>query len=365
MSNNLFIKIASNQFYAVALLITIVVFWHFPSYDVILVLKERSLGWDAIFLQSKEPFIDHSHLYHEGSHEAKLTFRFVPAIIMNILCLDNRLKVIIFQFLAMVLFYFLLLLILNQFLKDRIKALVFAMPICFVVAGHAYASNYIGYFETLALDFLLMAVLFRNKIYAIIPLLLAYFTDERALIASPAIFLTNVFEKNSFENIKSIFKGFLFFSNVSLFISWGLYFLIRFFLVAVFDLKTITEGTNNFFDQISATFYTIYIGLECFVVPFILIIFRLLKKRIYSFTVLLILSFLLVFYVAQSVADIDRSMCYAILILLSILVLLDKLYSKETVYKIIALVTIVNMLYDGSYPLLAQLYRMKFITHSI
>lgn len=360
-----FKRIVSSPLNAALTLVIIVLFWSFPSYDVPIFLHQFDRHWATIFLQVKEPFVNHNYLYEYGSHAEKLAFRFVPAVILNILHIDSLIPALIFQFFTMVFFYYMLILAFNKLFQDRNKAFVFALPICFVIAGHVYISDYTAKFDTLALAFCLMAFLFRNKIYVIIPLLLAYFTDERALIASPAIFLINLLEKNSFENIKSIFNGGLFVSNIYLFISWTIYFIVRYFLGIVFGLTCGTGGINLFFEQINSTVHTVYVGLEGFIIPFVLVAISLFKKRIYSFTILFILSFLLIFYVAQSVLDINRSMSYVILILILILMLFDKLYSKETVYKILAWVIVINILYDEAYPFLAQLYRMKFITHSI
>lgn len=360
-----FVAIASNPFLAALTLSFIVLFWSFPSYDIAFVTNEMDECWKGIFLQSREPFVDHTHLYEDGSHNEKLGFRFVPPLIFQLLHINSLIPALIFQFATVILFYYLLILVMNKFFQDRIKAFFFTLPICFVVAGHVYASDYRGIFDTLALDFLLMAILVRTKSIVVIPLLLAYYTDERAIIASSALFLINVLDKNSFEKTGAILKELTSFSNSCLIISWILYGIIRYMLSVTFGLTSGTGGTNLFIHQIDKTFYTLYVGLEGFLIPFVLIIFLLLKKRIYTFTFLLVSSFLLVFYAAQSVVDIGRSMSYVLLILIIILILLDKLYSKETVYRIITWVIIISLLYDEYYPLLAQLYRMKFITHSI
>jgi len=360
-----FTTIASNPVLATIILVAIVLFWSFPSYDIAIYTNEMSENWDSIFLQAKEPFVNHNHLYAHGSHAEKLAFRFVPPVILSILHMDNLLAALLFQFLTLILFYYLLICVLNKLLTDKIKAFLFALPICFVIAGHVYISDYRGIFDTLALDFLLIAILFRDKIYVIVLLLLAYFTDERALIASPAIFLINIFTANSYENIKSTIKSLLYSSNIYLLVSWILYLLIRFSLFLAFGLSTGTGDIGLFIVQINKTFFTFYIGLEGFIIPFFLTGFFLLKKRIYTFFILTVFSFLLIFYAAQSVIDITRSMSYLILFIILITLLIDKFYVKETSVKIIAWVIILNILYDDSFPLLAQIYRMKFITHTI
>ena len=359
-------KITSTPSRAALILTDIVLFFSFPSYDVALVTNEMDAHWDAIFRQAKEPFVNHNHWYAEGTHEAKLSFRFVPAIIFNILRIHSLVPALVFQFLTVVLFYYLLILIFNKLFEDRTKAFCFALPICFIISGHVYISDYRGIFDTLALVFLLIALYFRNNIYVVIPLLLAYFTDERALIASPGLFLINIIERNSFEKIKSILNGISFDSNMYLFTSWVTYFALRFYLSVALGLTTDPVDLNLFLEQIGKSFYTIYIGLEGFIIPFGLIIYVLLKQRMYAFSALLILSFLLICWAAQSVFDIDRSMSYVLFVVIILLILIDKFFSKQNASNIILFVTVLNIVYIGSsYPFIAQLYRMKFITHSI
>ncbi len=367
ITNTIFIRtITSSPFKATLVLVVVVLFWSFPSYDVAFITNEMDENWASIFLQAKEPFVNHNIRYGLGSHQEKLAFRFVPALILNILHIQSIIPAFIFQFFTLAFFYYLLILVFNKLFQDRIKAFVFAIPICFVIAGHVYISDYRGIFDTLALDFLLMALLFRNKTYVIIPLLLAYYTDERALIASPALFLINILIAEKFNSIKLLFKATLYLPNIYLLASWVFYFILRFFLNVVFGL---TSGSGNdcflFLDQINKIFYTFYIGLEGFIIPFALIVFYLLKNRIYAYTALICSCFLLILFVAQSVIDINRSMSYAILILILILILLDKFFSKDMAFKVIAWVILINITYGDSYPLLLQLIRMKFITHSI
>jgi len=347
-------------------LVIIAAFWSFPSYDLMFINTDMHQNWTAIFLQAEDPFLDHKDIYSHGSHSEKLAFRFVPALLLHILHIDNILPALIFQFLTLVLFYYLLVIIFNKLFVEKKKAFLYALPFCFVISGHVYASDYRGMFDTLALDFILIAILFRDKIYVVIPLLLAYFTDERALIASPAIFLLNIFISGNYTTLHSIFKEIVRVSNIYLISSWIIYFMCRITLHYTLGL---TSGSGEdcflFLEQINKTFYTIYIGLEGFIIPFIFIIYYLLKNKNYTYSLLIILSFLLLFFVAQSVLDINRSMSYVILIQILIILLFDRFYSKETVFKIIALVIMINIFYDDFYPFLAQVYRMKFITHSI
>jgi hypothetical protein len=365
MFRNLLLKVASTISGAALTLAAIVLFFNFPSYDITLLTSENDEHWNAIFLQAKEPFVNHNHLYQEGAHETKLSFRFVPAIILNILNIDNKLKGLVFQFFTLIIFYYLIILNFIKLFKNRVKAFIFSLPICFVISGHVYISDYRGIFDTLALDFLLISLYFRKSFIVIIPLLLAYFTDERSLIASPGIFIINIIQRDKFKEIKLIIYEYLYHANKYLFTSWALYLILRLFLIIKIGLVTDTVGVTLFLEQINKTLYTIYVGLEGFVVPLTLILYSLLKLRIYAFTCLLMSYFLLICWVAQSVYDISRSMSYALIFIIILLVLTNKIYSKKFVNKLIFGITFINIISVFSYPLVAQLYRMKFITQSI
>jgi len=364
-TENLLKKITQTAPGAALTLTAIVLFWSFPSYDVALIAHEFDDLWDAIFRQAKQPFVNHNHLYPENSHETKLTFRFVPAIILGILKINSIAPVLIFQLFSLIIFYYLLIYLFNNLFEDRVKAFRFALPICLIVSGSVYTSDYRGIFDTLALDFLLIALCLRNSIYAALPLLLAYFTDERALIASPSFFIIHLIERGNFGCIKSIFKEILNNSAKYLFFSWIAYFALRLYLSLAFGLKTDTGGVALFFDQIGKSFYTVYIGLEGLIIPLFFVVYILFKQKKYAFIGLFLFCFALVFVVAQSVVDISRSMSYALIFVIALLILTDKIFSTANAQKLIFTTTLINVFYGDSYPLLAQLYRMKFLTHSI
>jgi hypothetical protein len=357
--------IVSKPILTVIFLVSVVVFFSFPSYDIAFITNDMDGNWSGIFRQSHSPFVNHNHLYGPGSHEEKLAFRFVPAIILNVLNIHTKGMAMIFQFVTVIFFYFMLVSIYNKLFLDKIKALVFMLPICLVFAGHVYVSDYKGVFDTLGLCFLLVAFLGRVSVYSIVPLLLAFFTDERALIASPAIILFNLYERGHYENLKIILKETFVFPNLYIIISWVLYFIIRFSLYVKLGLETGSVSIDIFFSQFVKTFFTLYVGLEAFIIPFFLVLSLLFRKQFYAFAGLILVCYFTLFIVAQSVFDISRSMSYVILLLILITRMFNDLFPNEQVWKVIAWVILLNMFYGDTYPFLAQLYRMKFITGSI
>jgi hypothetical protein len=352
--------ITANAYIASIALVLLVVLSSFPSYDVFLASPEKSEDWKAIFLQIKAPFIDHNHLYQHGSHAEKLAFRLIPALLLKATHVDTVFKAMLFQFASLILFYYSLTCLFIQLFQDKIKCFYYALPICFVIAGHVYCSDIAGFFDTLALSFLLIALRYRHHTLLLIPLLLAYFTDERALIVSPLILLINLFEKGAIKNTKAILHQTLSKPNLILVLSWVLYGIMRIGLAYAFTLHTGTGGLTYFFEQGSKTGYTLYIGLEGFIIAFMMSVMYLLKKRYITFTLLVLSNFTLIFIVSQSVIDINRSMSYVLLLIILLIMMLDKFFTTNTVKTIIAWTILINLLYDDFYPLFAQVYRIYF-----
>lgn len=360
-----FIALTKHPIIIVLTLISIVIFWSFPSYDVAILLGEMEGNWNSIFLQVQEPFTNHNHLYHYGSHSEKLAFRFVPALMMKALGIKTLIPALIFQFFTLIFFYIALTLSFIKIFRDKAKVLLYSIPICLVVSGHVYCSDYRGIFDTLALTFLITSLLFKDKPYVILFLLLAYFTDERAIIASPALILIALLESNKYHNLKSMLTVAFKSTNKFVLISWIFYLGIRYGLSYQYGLETRIGTKFIFFDQINHTLYTFYIGLEGFIIPLIFILVYLIKKQAYTFSLLIVASYAIICIVAQSVHDISRSMSYTILFIIFTLVTFDNLISKKKVYPIILIVIIICAVYDDYYPLLAQVYRMIYITQTL
>jgi hypothetical protein len=357
-------RFSSNIYLSTMILVFIVLFYAFPSYDIVIIKNEFAPHWDAIFTQVLQPFTNHNNLYAPGSHEDKLAFRFVPAILLKVLGIHSVGLSLIFQFFSLIIFYFLLLKIFNQFLSDKLNAFICSLSICFVISGHVYMSDARGIFDTVALDFMLVSFLLRNRFYVLLPLLLAYFTDERALLTSPAIVIVNLIELEK-NNIRlALLKLFKSKAIILLIFSWGLYFLIRFSLHLNFNLATGDEGVNLFFDQINRSFYTLFIGLEGFLIIFLVVLMTCIKNKNYIFAAAVLVNYAAIFIVAQSVFDINRSMSYVILLIVTVLIMANKLYTKEKFNLLMGWVILTSIPFGSSYPFLAQIYRMKFITHS-
>lgn len=359
LERSIFKKIIEYPIYTSIFVFLVTLFFSFPSYDIALYTNEMKESWDAIFLQAKEPFTNHNHLYSVGSHAEKLAFRFVPALFLKILQIKTMQGAFIFQLIILFLFIYFLNSLFNKYFDKKYSFLA-SIAISLTVSGHVYCSDYRGIFDTVALLFIILSFLSINKFYLVFFLLFAFFTDERAIIASLAFPLFIIIKDNfSFFKFKWIFEKSIIFYVFSL----VCYIAIRVFLKCKFNLEIGPGRLDYFFEQIDKIHYAIYIGFEGFIILFFLFIKK--YNLNYFNKILFFIGVGLILYTALSVLDINRSMSY---ILPFLIILIYTNYSKTQIdksLKTLLIVILINMIYDDFYPFILQLYRMFFITKLI
>jgi hypothetical protein len=171
--------------------------------------------------------------------------------------------------------------------------------------------------------------------------LLAFFTDERALIASSLILLwfwviAQPLEKLSLANLYS--PNYRMLAVVG---SWLAYFALRVLLQQTCGLQTVYTGTNYFRRHGNMHFLGMWTGLEGFWLIVALSILILIVKKKWTFLACYCLSMLVVVYVSLSVIDISRSMGYLLPCVFISLYLLAQVEATRAVRGWTALVAIV------------------------
>ncbi len=352
-------KIIENKYYSVFFLFFFTVFFSFPSYDVALYTNEMKGTWDAIFLQAKEPFVNHNHLYSIGSHAEKLAFRFVPALFLKFLGIKTIQGAFIFQLFTLLFECYCIVTLSRKYFRSQF-AFLFGLCVSLTVCGHVYASDYRGIFDTLAISFLLFGMIHMESIFLPIILLFGYYTDERALVASASIpFFYFVVSKKEIS-IQNIIKS----KTVLLYVvSIILYAIIRFWLKVQFGLEIGNGRLDYFYEQISRFPYSVLIGFEGFIILLYYFFRNNQIKTLYK--ILYLLGVLPVILVALTVLDINRSMSYLLPYLFVLFYFFYKNTSPYTVFKTLIIIFFLNMIYDDFYPFILQVYRMKFITKLI
>jgi hypothetical protein len=323
-------------------------------------------SWNAIFLQAQEPFVDHSKLYDPESHMAKLGFRFVPALLIRSLGISTIAQALILQLGLLILFYVLLITFLRKDLSQKETALLFALPIALIISGHVYASDYRGIFDTLALVFLLSAALLRRSIWVLPILLLAYFTDERALLASTSLILLNSWSMGQSGSLKELVRSLIAPDNLYILGSWVAYVLIRIILANTFGLTvTSVDLTYYFKENLVRMPYAFYIGLEGMWLLVLALIYHLFRAGKHVFAVLVGVNILGFVLGSMTVIDINRSMSYALVHTLLVLLMVDRYLPEKLKMELLGWAIIISLLYGDFLPLPIQLYRMHFITGTL
>jgi hypothetical protein len=199
-----------------------------------------------------------------------------------------------------------------------------------------------------------------ESIFLPIILLLGFYTDERALIASASIpFFYFIVSKKEI-NFQNIVKS----KTVLLYVgSIILYVIIRFWLKVQFGLEIGTGAIDYLSKQISKIPYSILVGLEGFTI--VLYYFLRNNQIKTSYKALYIIGILPIFLVALTVIDINRSMSYILPYLFILFYFFYKNTRPDTIFKTLIIIFFLNMVYDDFYPFIIQVYRMIYITKLI
>lgn len=293
--------------------IALSLFFAFPSYDVAYT-QEMYENWAAIVMQSKAPL--NSVEYDGSSHQANLAFRLTPVLIAGLFGIDTITGFLILQFVSFIFLFWVIARLLRKLNEDPVVYYLLTLSISFMFVGNVLCSDYRGFFDVMAYLFLTASLMFRNAFAIFIALLFAYFSDERALIASGLVFLFFLLEDKPLpENIS--LKHFFYFSPklLTVVLSWGFYFSIRLLLGYFFGLKTNSEVLVDYLftqtvHQINLFPFGVWTGLEGFWVLVLLSFVVLIQRNCWIFIGFYTLALMVVIFISIWVFDITRSMAY-------------------------------------------------------
>ncbi|MBK7553086.1 MAG: hypothetical protein IPI55_00415 [Flavobacteriales bacterium] len=357
--------ILSTPLRATLVLSVFTVLSNFPLYDLAYAQGSTGPNWPPFFEQVEAPFRDHTQAYSDWSHASKLGFRFVPAVICKALGLRTLPPVWAFQLLTLFALHAFLFALLLRWSGSIKKAFIAAVPCCLVTAGHPYLDDIWGYFDTLALAFLMAGMLTRRPTLSILFFLLAWFTDERALVASPALVL---FHSATFTKAAGNGNGRISYAlrnSWSLFLAFGLYALLRIALGHWLGLRTAPVETTYLMDQWPTALAALGRGCEGLLLVLAVFVAVLWRSRSFGLLLAYGAGFCLVWGTAIAVIDVDRSMAYLLpYFTLALVVLIDRTESQR-LYPLLLLTVVLNLFLGASWSLPAQVYRMIFIDHTL
>jgi len=344
------------------------------QYDVF--LADYGNNWDAIYTQVQHPLTPHS--YRPDSHQSKRTFRLTAPLVGKLLPGATRdgklLALFLFQHGLGILFFYLLLLLFLNVTGDKVFSLSVTVGMAFVYVGNAFFWDLYGWFDGFAyvsLTAALYCLATRRYGWMTLMLLLAYWTDERAIFVSPALLLWSIFLRQHPDR-----RGAIPLSASPAVVGWYTgslvtYGVLRWYLGHAYGLHIPTgKGALVGLDVLRSNFFAIpysligvYEGYWLFV---LLLLLSLWQRGSYGFLALFALALGVSVTIAYFVFDVTRSMAYVLpLLLLAIAYAYRALEPSQarTVGVVALLVSVVmpNLFFVGN--TITPLFNFYQITH--
>ena len=332
-----------SQWQITLLLFLFVLLFTFPKYLEIandpFPIKTYAYFFDKI----NHPLTSCDKISHE-THGAKITFRLTIPLLSNLLGIGshhsgkNVLWIYILQSSLLLPFLYFLQSIVKRY-TTKLNAVLFAAACSGTYLAKSFFWDYDFWFDGFAYFFMLSALFFKNRVLIFLSLQLACWTDERALIALPGIYLFLLLAENNFDISLKISES-LSLSKVrpSLVVIFsGLaYLFIRHFLGYIFKLATpLGEASGVSLSlipfQLKHRLIGIFLTFEGLWLIFAIMMYYIYKsKKGLLLFWLITLALTIQLLVAYSVFDITRSVTYAFPLIITAFILYTKLELKDS-----------------------------------
>lgn len=331
------------QFYLALLCSLYCIVTNVPQYSVLTHGQARGIAvWHRLNQQIDHPFTADSSNDPE-SHEALIAYRLVPPLLGKLLPTTDMVKrmqgLFVLQNMAGFFFFYLLIVFAETHFGNRLFS--FLLPCCFAVlyAGKTFFFDTIFFFDGLAYLFLLASVCTRKPVWVLLTLLLAFFTDERALIGSGFVMLYHVLQQQQTKRHRAAIISVL--SAVVLYVAMRLFLHLHFGLFTPRgDVHLLTTPVHTYFGFILLGIFTAFKGFWVVLLLGLFVLKGFWPRVIYSGTLLAIVLG------GVSVFDFSRSISYGFIGLLAVLFYL---YKKEAqavaMNKVLVLLLAVSFLY--------------------
>lgn len=337
-------------------------FMAFPGFNA---SYEAPLTRRALAVQAQIASLDE---FWKTSPPTNSMFRITVPLIASALHLNLQ-GTLVLQFLTGIIIFYVVARLIEMETSDRLMAFYVTLLVGVVYPGTAAFLENRFYFDSFAYLFLLCAMWFRSPVLIALTSLLAFFTDERALIASGFVFLWWVLKA---EEGNTELKQWFNLRSVSVVIAMGFYVMIRWLLMSHYQIQTWSESHSEFllFDQINNSISGMWSGLEAgWILVGLSMVALAIRRRWF-----ILISFLGVVVVqvvaALSVVDITRSMGYLLPAMLLAILILRQSEEKNLlpVVELSALVSLAALNYGVGgkssawmfYPFPVQIIRLIF-----
>ena len=280
--------------------------------------NDADLSKRVLAVQSQ---INDLETFWRTSEPTNAMFRITVPLIAKALGLGLQ-GTLVLQYLTGILIFLFVALITERETGDRLTAFYLTAMVGLIYPGCAAFLEGRFYFDSFAYLFLIAALWFRSPVIIGPLILLAGFTDERALIAAGFVFLWWVIQsQQEYGKVKS----FINIRSMAVLIALLIYVILRLMIQRMFSVQTWSESRGEFlfFDQINNGPMGLWTGLEGgWLLVFLgCVALWLCKKWLVLFSFIGIISIQAV--AGLAVVDITRSMGYllpAVLVALLVLV---------------------------------------------
>ncbi len=323
-------------------------FLHYPSYQHLHQHLSGELieeNWSHVEWQRDALLSPASEV--ESDRLKKTTFRLTVPVIARTLHL-GPLGIYLLQVLLGVLLIHLTLTLAHRHTQDRVMALFFTTGLVCTYAGSAAFFDTWGHFDAFAYFLLVLALASRRAPVIFGAVLLAAFTDERALIASAFVLLYHGLERRdgATTGSRSTWPA-----VVAVCASWSTYFAVRYCLNVQHGFATDTSGIGMavMWEQINPLAWGLWTGLEgawlLVLAFFVMLGLARDGKRmgLYGGALLVLIV------VTSMVTDLTRSMAYAFVMLFPILAWLHGRLHADQLRTLLFFACLVSLLHPMYY----------------
>ncbi len=247
--------------------------------------------------------------YDDKSHMSKTEFRLTVPFLAKILHIDTKVKIYLLQVLAGYFFFFVLVTLIFKTTQDLKITFLYAWAFSFIYVGYSFIAEVNGAFDSFSYLFILIAMLDINILFIALSLTLAFWTDERAIIAGLMVVFWGQYLQ--FTNNK---KGFYIPSKHALayIISVGAYVAFRIYLMSHYGFRVYIGQVGT--SVLSETFRYIGVNLwqvfEGFWLIILIGVYALYQKKRYDIIFFFVAINIIQFVGAHFVLDNTRSAAY-------------------------------------------------------
>ncbi|WP_159468892.1 hypothetical protein [Dyadobacter sp. 3J3] len=341
----------------VAFSVLVSLFLAFPPYTLLLGhLSEHGMKLDAwVFVQNQSQDLFHPQDMDFDVRRENMIFRWVLPI-LSFLTGHNIVIIVLLQSVLGVFFIYNVGQWIYTLSKDKITTSLFVISIANIfVCTWTFADIY-GYGDGFAFFFLLVALLNRNPAIIFTALQIAFFTDERAVIAGGYLLLFHMlikaYELKDFRFV-TLLKNMLSGNNAWVWLAWVFYFAVRFYVGQKYfpNHSYSTLGTPVLFADahrygLGSSLWTAFEGMWLVMGGAILALW--LTKR-YNLLLVVSVGFVVLIATGIYVHDIDRALSYGFPFLLMAIYVLFQTVSLRSIRLILFFTAVICVIHPMVY----------------